>query len=292
MKLLHWLREAASLDFLRALLAKARQDDVLNGAAALAFYMTLAIFPAMIVVMAVIPYLPVQQVDQALMQLLRQAMPGHAAALFSQVVQEITSEQRGGLLSAGLAGSLWVTSTGMYAVMRQLNRTYDVPESRGFLRGRLTALGLSLLFGVLVIGGFSLIVLGDRLQDWLVARWGGPVALGWLFLVFRWLVILVGLLLAFALVEQLAPNRHQRFRLVTPGSLTGVLLLVGASVGFAWYTRHFGSYGATYGSIGAVIMLMLWLFAAGLSILLSAEVNQLLRQRASGNAYVQAGRTP
>lgn len=164
------LRGAASVGFMRSLWAKVRHDDVLNGAAALAFYMTLAIFPAMIVVMAVIPYLPIEQVDQALMQLLRQALPGHAADLFSDVVQDITTEQRGGLLSAGLAGSLWITSTGMYAVMRQLNRTYGVRESRGFLRGRLTALGLSLLFGVLVIGGFSLIVLGDRLQDWLVVR--------------------------------------------------------------------------------------------------------------------------
>ncbi|WP_046115231.1 YihY/virulence factor BrkB family protein [Aquincola tertiaricarbonis] len=278
------LRGAASVGFMRSLWAKVRHDDVLNGAAALAFYMTLAIFPAMIVVMAVIPYLPIEQVDQALMQLLRQALPGHAADLFSDVVQEITTEQRGGLLSAGLAGSLWITSTGMYAVMRQLNRTYGVRESRGFLRGRLTALGLSLLFGVLVIGGFSLIVLGDRLQGWLVVRLGGAWAMGWLFLAFRWVVILAGLLLAFALVEHLAPNRRQRFQLLTAGSITGVALLVCASVGFAWYTKYFGSYGATYGSIGAVILLMLWLFAAGLAILLSAEVNQQLRQRASGNS--------
>lgn len=282
------LRDAASLQVLRALLRQARQDDVLSGAAALAFYMTLAIFPAMIVVMTVIPYLPLQQVDQALMSLLRQAMPGHAAALFAQVVHEITTEQRGGLLSAGLAGALWVTSTGMYAVMRQLNRIFDVPESRGFLRGRLTALGLSLLFGGLVIGGFSLIVLGDSLQGWLATRWGGAAALGALFHAFRWAVILAGLLLAFALVEWLAPNHHQRFELVTPGSITGVLLLVCASVGFAWYTRHFGGYGATYGSIGAVILLMLWLFAAGLAILLSAEVNRLLRRRAQGPGRGQA----
>lgn len=276
------LRAAVSPQVLWALLAKARQDDVLNGSAALAFYMTLAIFPAMIVVMTVIPYLPVQQVDQALMQLLRQAIPGHAADLFSEVVAEITSEQRGGLLSAGVAGSLWATSTGMRAVMRLLNRTCDVSESRGFLRGRLTALGLSLLFGVLVIGGFSLIVLGDRLQDVLLGDRTGALALHGAFFVFRWGVILAGLLLAFALVEHLAPNRPQRFQLVTPGSLLGVVLLVFASVGFAAYARHFGSYGATYGSIGAVILLMLWLFAVGLAILLSAELNHVLRRRVPG----------
>lgn len=269
------------LGFGRALLAKAKQDDLLNGAAAIAFYFTLAIFPAMIVVMAVIPYLPLLRVDEAIMGMLRQALPGNAADIFTEVVHEVTSRPRGGLLSAGLAGSLWVTSTGMLAVMRQLNRSYGVAESRGFLRGRATAVGLSLLFGALVIVCFSLVVLGEQLQVWVVARLDDEAAFDWLFVVLRWALILFGLLLAFSIVDQLAPNRSQRFRLLTGGSLTGVLILVCSSAAFPWYANHFGSFGATYGSIGAVILLMLWLFSLGLAILLCAQVNQILSSAAS-----------
>jgi len=267
--------------FFRELKRETSEDDIFNGAAALGFYLTLAIFPAMIFLMAVIPYLPIQNVDQAIMDLLRQALPSDAAQMFSGVVQQITREQRGGLLSFGFLGALWATSSGMYAIMQQLNITYDVEEARSFIRARLTAIGLSLLFGVLVIGGFSLIVLGGQIQDWLGSRFGYSEALLTFFVVFRWIIIVLGLLLAFALIYYLAPNVEQRFVFITPGSIAGVLVLMLASLGFAWYARSFGNYDATYGSIGAVIVLMLWLYIAGLSILIGSEINALIEHHAA-----------
>lgn len=120
-------------------------DDIINDAAVLGFYLMLAIFPAMIFVLAVIPYLPIANVDQAIMDLLRQALPASAAEMFTGVVQEITQEQRGGLLSFGLLAALWATSTGMYAIMQQLNITYGGTRRRfrkklvaihGFVRQR------------------------------------------------------------------------------------------------------------------------------------------------------------
>ena len=158
--------------FLKELYQEIQEDDVFNGAAALGYYLTLAVFPAMILLMAVIPYLPIANVDQAIMDLLRQALPASAAEMFTGVVDQVTSERRGGLLSFGLVAALWATSAGMYAIMQQLNITYDVGESRSFWKARLLAVGLSVMFAVLVIGGFSLIVLGGQIQDWLGARFG------------------------------------------------------------------------------------------------------------------------
>ncbi len=267
--------------FFSELYQEANEDDIFNGAAVLGFYLTLAIFPAMIFVMAVIPYLPIAHVDQAIMDLLRQALPRSAAEMFATVVDEVTGEQRGGLLSLGFAGALWATSTGMYAVMQQLNITYDVNEKRSFIRARLTAVALSLLFAVLVLGGFSLIVLGGQIQDWLGARYGMGDALLTYFVGFRWLTIVFGLLLAFALIYYLAPCVKQRFVFITVGSCVGVTLLVLASGAFAWYTQNFGNYSATYGSIGAVIVLMLWLYIAGLAILIGSEINALIEHHSS-----------
>jgi membrane protein len=270
-----------ALHFLRQLAGEINRVDTFNGAAALGFYLTLAIFPATILVMAVLPYLPIDRVDQAIMDFLQQALPGTAAAMFSGVVEQVTSEQRGGLLSFGIVGTVWAASTGMYAVMRQMNVAYQVPERRPFVKARLVALGLSLLFLLLVIGAFSLIVLGGVVQDWLGARFGFSPALLAFFATLRWMLIAAALLLGFAFIYAYAPNVKRRLSLLTPGGVLGVVLLVVASLGFSWYLARFANYDAVYGSIGAVIVLMLWLYIAGFVILLGAEVN-VLRERWRG----------
>ena len=262
--------------FLRELYQEISDDNVFNGAAALAYYLTLAIFPALIFVMAVIPYLPIEDVDQAIMDLLGQALPRDAYELVAGVVSEVTSNRSGGLLSFGLLATLWAASTGMYAIMQQLNITYDVKEARSFIRARATALMLSLLFGLLVIGAFSLIVLGGRIEDWIGNRFGFADALVTFFAVFRWIVIVLALLLGFSIIYYLGPNVEQKFKFITPGSLLSVTLLIIVSLGFTLYIRNFADYSATYGSIGAVIILMLWLYIAGLVILLGSEINALV----------------
>jgi membrane protein len=260
---------------------KLKEDNVFNGAAALAFYLTLAVFPATILTMALIPYLPIERVDLAVMDLLRQALPARAAEMFTGVVEEVARERRGGLLSFGLVATLWAASSGMYAIMRQLNVTYEVPEGRPFLRARATALGLSLLFVVLVLGSLSLVVLGGVIQDWIGTRWGFSGPLLGFFAVFRWVVIGLALVLAFALTYRLAPNTGERFRLLTPGSVVAAALLAAASLALSFYVRHFADYDATYGSIGAVIVLMLWLYIAGLVTLVGSVIDVLLRRYAA-----------
>jgi membrane protein len=267
---------AFALRFIRDLFQKINDDNVFNGAAALGFYLTLAIFPAIILLMSVIPYLPIARVDEAIMTLMGKVLPAEAFDMVARVVAEVTSERRGGLLSLGLLGTLWAVSTGMYAIMKQLNVSYGVKEDRGFIRGRVTALALSLLFGVLVLGAFSLIVIGGIIEDWIGNRFGFSAMLLMAFTLFRWAVIVLALLLGFAVIYCYGPNVERTFQFITPGSVVGVALLVAASLAFSFYTRNFADYDATYGSIGAMIVLMLWLNIAGLVILVGSEINVLL----------------
>lgn len=262
--------------FVRDLYQETNDDDVYNGAAALGFYLTLAIFPAIIAMMNVIPYLPIARVDEAIMDLLGQALPDEASVLVAGVVDQVLSEQRGGLLSFSLLATLWAASTGMYAIMQHLNIAYDVKERRSFIRARATALVLSLLFGALVLGAFSLIVLGGIVQDWIGNQFGFTSALLAFFVVFRWVIIVLALLLAFAIVYHYAPNVERSFKLVTPGSIFAVAMLIFTSLVFSFYTKNFADYNAAYGSIGAVIILMLWLYMAGLVTLVGSEINALL----------------
>ena len=262
--------------FIRQLFKESLEHNILDGAAVLAFFLMLAIFPAVIFLMAVIPYLPIERVDVAIMDFLAQVMPASAAEMFSGVIREVTQEQSGGLLSIGLLGAAWAASSGMHTVIAQLNRSYEVVESRSWVRVRLAALTLSAMFAVTVLGGFSMIVLGGAIQDQLAERLGASGALLAFFAAFRWVVIAAVMLLGYALIYYYGPDVEQDFVFVTAGSVLGVALLATASLVFAWYVQNLGDYAATYGSVGAVILLLLWLYIAGLTILFGAEVNALV----------------
>ncbi|MEE2862214.1 MAG: YhjD/YihY/BrkB family envelope integrity protein [Pseudomonadota bacterium] len=127
------IQDLGAKRFLRELVASVNDDNVFNGAAALGFFLTMAIFPGLIVLMSVIPYLPIPDIDSTIMDLLRQALPSEAAVLLQDVVTEVTQQQRGGALSFGLLATLWIASSGMYAIMQQLNITYGVKEARSLV---------------------------------------------------------------------------------------------------------------------------------------------------------------
>lgn len=262
--------------------AQTEEDNVFNGGAALAYYLTLAIFPALIFLLSVLPYLPISNLDRAIMDLLHQALPGEAASVLESTVQGLVNEQKGGLLSLGFIGTLWAASSGMYAIMRQLNITYGVKEERPFVKGRATAVLLTLLFGLLVIGGFALIVGGGALQEWIGNNLGWSQALLVAFAVLRWIIILGFLLLGFAVIYYWGPNVDQKFEWISPGSVVGVALLLLTSLLFRLYVQNFGNYDATYGSLGALIVLMLWLYVAGLVLLLGSEINVAYEKQVPG----------
>ncbi len=252
------------------------EDNVFNGAAALGFYLTLAIFPAVIFLLSLLPYLPIANLRETIMGLLDQLLPGDTAKMFSGTVNEIVGQERGGLLSFGALFTLFAATNGMYAIMQQLNITYDVRDGRNFFRVRLIAAALTFTFGLLLVLSFSLILGGEALGKFLAENLGLGNTFLVLFDVLRWAVIASALSFALALVYYFGPDVRQSFEFITPGSVMGTVLLVAASLGFKFYVENFGNYNATYGSIGTVIVLMLWLQIAGLVILLGSEVNALV----------------
>jgi membrane protein len=274
--------------FLRRLFAAANDDDVFTGAAALAFYLTFSLFPALVALMSVLPYLPVEDVDEAILDVLGQALPDEAAVLVEGIVADVTSQERGGLLSIGLVAALWVASSGMYAIMQQLNITYGVREARSFLQARATAIVLSVLFGLLLMGSFTLVVLGGVIEEWLGGRLGYSDALVTGFAVLRWVLVIAATVAGIAFVYRFAPNVRKPLRFIWPGSVFATALLIAASWGFSLYIANVTDYSATYGSIGAVIVLMFWLYMAGLVVLVGSEINAILEaQSRAGDVPVR-----
>lgn len=261
--------------FFKDLKTEIKEDRVSNGAAALAYYLTLSIFPALIVALTLVPYLPIQNVDQAIMDFVRQGLPPQASDMVAGIVQQVTSQRRGGLLSFGIVATIWAASNGFHAIMQQMNITYGVKEERSFIKARATALLMMLLFGVLIFGAFALVVFGGQLQGWIASNMGWSQVLIGIFAALRWVILLGMMLLGFAVIYYFAPNVDQKFMWISPGSLFGTVVLALASLAFSFYVSNFGNYSATYGSIGGVIILMFWMYITGWVLSLGAEINSL-----------------
>lgn len=269
-------KDIGSKRFAKDIYSEISKDNVFNGAAALAFYWMLAIFPATIFLLTLLPYLPIPNLDTAVMDLLHQAMPAQTADLVQNTVDSVISEKHGGLFSFGIIFTIWTASTGLYAIMQQLNITYNVEEGRPFLKARGIALLLTFIVLILIISAFALVVFGGMIQSWLGSVFGKSDLLLFFFALLRWFIITCFLLLGFAVLFYFGPNVDQRFKFITPGSVLGVIVLALASLAFRYYVTNFGNYNATYGSIGAVIVLMLWLYITGLVFLVGSEVNVVL----------------
>lgn len=268
------------VDFLRHLWREVQADRVFTGAAALAYFLLLAIFPGAIFVLSLLPYLPIPHMQQAIMDLLHQVLPAQSASLFAGTVRHLVSEKKGGLLTFGFVFMLWSASTGMYAIMEQLNVAHDTAERRPFWKVQGIALVLMLLFVLLIIGSLSLVIFGGMVQSWLASTIGWSRTLLICFATVRWIIIGISLLLGLALIYRFGPDVNDRFHFISPGNVAAAALIALVSIGFQFYMALFGgNYRATYGSLGAVIVLMLWLYMAGIAILVGCEIDTILRRK-------------
>ena len=256
-------------------------DEVFDRGAALSYYFLFALFPALLFLTALLGFLPLPGLWDRLMAYITQVLPGDAGATLKQTIGEILSKQRTGLLSIGAITALWAASGAMVSVMTALNVAYDLEEVRPWWKRRLMAIGLTMGFSFLLLTALVLLVFGGHIGA-LGATWLG---LSKIFTVL-WNIASIGIamiavLAGIALVYFLAPAGEQRWQWVTPGSVVALVLWLAMSFGLRTYVSSFGNYNATYGSIGGVILLMLWLYLTGVVLLLGAEVNAEIEHAAA-----------
>ena len=268
-------------DLAKRVWAEFSEDEVSDRAAALAYYFLFALFPALLFLTALLGLLPIPNLMDRLMDYVSQAMPGDAASIIEKTLQEIVAGASGGLLSIGVLGALWAGSNGMSSIMSALNAAYDVKETRPWWKTKALAIGLTLGFSVFILSALVLVVFGPKIGQ-IVAGW---VGLGDVF-TFVWNIVSIPLVMALVaigvgIVYYMAPAVEQHWRWVTPGSVVAVVLWLAASLALRFYVTNFANYNATYGSIGGVILLMLWLYLSGMAILLGAEVNAEIEHAAA-----------
>lgn len=261
-----------------------QKDEVFSRAAELSYYFLLALFPFLIFMTSLIGLVLGSETGTraALFDYLARVMPPSAFQLISSTMMEVSSVSGGGKLSFGILAALWAASNGLGAITTSLNIAYNVKESRPWWKQRLTAIGLTIALSVLIISALVLVVAGGHIAEWLTGVYGLGSAFPLAWKIIQWPVVLGCMTFAFALIYYFAPDiREQAWQWLTPGAAIGVALWLLVSIAFRVYLHFFNSYSATYGSLGAVIILMLWLYFTGASVLIGGEINSEIEHAAA-----------
>jgi membrane protein len=250
----------------------------------LSYYFLLALLPLLLVMMAFLGIFADRgtELRDNLISYLGQVMPSSAGELVQKTVQELGTQSGAGKISFGLLATVWAASSGMGAISETLNTAYNVTESRPWWKSRLTAVGLTVALALLIVTALVLLLYGFEIAD-AIANWaglGGAFTITWK--VAQWPIILFFILLSFNLIYYFGPDlKDQKWKWITPGSIIGAVLWLLVSFGFRTYLKYFNSYSATYGSLGALIIMMLWFYFTGLAVLIGGEVNSEIESAAA-----------
>jgi membrane protein len=261
---------------IKRVIRNTNDHDVFGRAAQLSYYFLLALFPLLLVLINVLGFLAQQGTEfrSKLISYLAAVMPSSAVALVQTTLDEISMASGGGKVSLGLLAALWAASNGMGAISQTLNAAYNVRESRSWWAVRLISVLLTIALSVLIIAALAIVLYGGAIGEALGNRYGFGSLFSTAWLTLQWPIALVFVLATFNVIYNFAPDlkSHQR-RWITPGAFVAVALWLLISFGFRIYLRFFDSYSVTYGSLGALIVLMLWFYLTGVAILIGGEVN-------------------
>jgi membrane protein len=260
--------------FLRRLIGRISEDRTLTLAAAMAYYFFLAIIPLLLFMVALVSVLPVQGLENWVLASLARVVPPEAFGLLELTVRDVIARPRSGLVSLGAVLALWAASTGFASVTDGLNLAYRVDESRPWWHVRLNAIGLTVALSTFMILAFVLAVFGGLLASWLGQRLGPaavPVLLG-----ARWVIVVTVVTAVAATIYYVCPDVEQELYWVTPGSFLFTVGFGASSAGFSYYVGRFAAFDATYGSLCAVIVLLVWMYLLAFCLLLGGHVNALL----------------
>jgi len=275
----------------RAVIHGIAEDDLLGRASELAFNFLLAVFPLLLFMLALFGLFASRsyQLQNSLLYYFSQFLPPAAFQLLKASMIELAGNATSGKLTVGIVLALWFASGGMASMISTLNAAYRVSESRSWLKIRIVAFGLTLAISTLLLTSLLIVLVGGHFVDWI----GAKLHLRFIVMAFwkglQWIAALLFVALSFSVIYYCGPSLgKRRWHWNTPGSLVGGFLWFAASVGFRVYLSFFNTYTATYGSLGAVIILLVWLYSTGFAFLVGGKINAEI-DRAATEVLLQKG---
>lgn len=269
------LRDVGWVEIIKRTFKAFGEDDMDSYAAALAYRAMFALFPFLLFLITLIGFLDVPEFFDWLRDQAAAALPSQATEQVDSVVENL-GERRGGLMSLGVLIAIWTSSIGIRSLMNALNNAYNVQEARPIWKVMPLAVLYTIGIAIILLCAAAFMILGPQAMEWLASHAGFEQTFITIWTWIRWpLAILLQMLLV-AVIYYLGPNVEQEFRFITPGSVMAVLVWILATWAFGYYVGNFSDYDAVYGSIGAVIVLMLYFYISAAVLLLGAEMNAVI----------------
>lgn len=257
------------------------EEDIMSNAAQVAFYFTFALFPLLLFMISLFGLIltSADELRGELFLYLRQIMPYSAYQLVFNTIEEVRESSSSGKLTVGILVALWAASAGIDNIRIALNGVYNLTESRSWWKTKLLALGLTFGLGILITLALGIIFYGSKFINLILGSINfsisSPVFLG----ILQWLIVLAVLTTIFAIIYNFLPeHKNREWVWISPGATVAIILWLLMSYGFRFYLGYFNTYNKTYGSLGAVIILMLWLYLTALVILIGGSINAVLQE--------------
>ncbi|OWA34517.1 ribonuclease [Saccharibacillus sp. O16] len=263
-----------AFDFGYRLYIRIRDDEVSGIGAQLAYYLLLSFFPFLIFLVTLVGYVDLS--INEMMDLARQIVPGAAMDTVENILGEVT-QGNGTLLSIGMIATLWTASRGINAVIKGLNKAYDVEETRKFWQIRLVSLLSTLVLGVVLLVSILLLVFGRWIGDQLNRLLSYPPGFERTWDLLQYATPLVVLIAVFTALYWIAPNRQIKIREAVPGAIFATVGWLVTSLAFSFYVNNFSTFTKTYGSLGGIIILLTWLYLSSIIVMVGGEINATLK---------------
>lgn len=263
-----------AINFAKQLYRQIIDADTFGLSAQLAYFFLLSLFPFLLFLMTLVGYLPID--EQMFLEFIEVYAPGEIMELINTTVSDLVNAQNGGLLSIGIIGTLWSASNGVNAITKAFNRAYKVEEDRSYLLSRFIAIGLTIaMIGVIVLA-FLLPIFGRIIGVYTFSFVGLSEDFLSVWNTLRWVISSVIFFLVFLFLYKLAPNLKLRFKDAIWGALFSMIFWQLTSLGFSYYVNTMGNYSATYGSLGTIIILMIWFYITGIIIIIGGVINSVI----------------
>lgn len=274
-----FIENSTALDLAGRVVRGIRKDHCVGHAAEIAFFFLFALFPCLLALTSLLAYLPVVDLAQVLLNLLDNLLPNAVLSLLEKNLQTLVQVQKGGLLTLGILLALWSASNAVTAFQTALNDAFEIEDQRPFWQVRILSVFLVINFMGFIIASLLLLFFGRQIGVWIASLtgFGHAFTMGWNLL--RWPVIFVLMIAALSALYRYVPALKVSWRETFPGAVSGTGAWVVMTLAFSFYVNNFRSYDQTYGSIGAVISLLFWMYASAFLILLGGEINARLRER-------------
>jgi membrane protein len=248
-------------------------DDLLNLAAQQAYYFFFALFPALLTVISIASFFPIENLMGQVVDQLGRVAPPEALKIITDQIAEISRSGHGGVLTFAFLLTIWSSSGAMVSIISTLNAAYDITEGRPLWKVRLIAMALTVGMAFFILVSIALVLVGPALAEHLANALHMGTAFKWTWWILQWPVVLALVATGIGLIYYFAPDAEQDWVWITPGSIVATLLWLLVSIGLKLYIAYFGSYNETYGTLAGFIVLLTWFYLSGFAILVGAELN-------------------